>query len=300
MPIRRVRTLRRILLDRGVLLPVAATVVGFAMIGYGWVIEGRAYLPDLLLQLGSSLVLLVPLVLLGWLLEARMRRAEDQAHDIADGLARVRSQVDDLGEATRSLVLQERTDWTDTIRRAREAPDQELVCGLLRNAALLTAVAADGVRVPVPGSEMRLRFVPDPAAELPLTVERPDGGRLTELRWAPGEPADAVARTVAEVTQAHGPGRDVVMALLDVIEVGVAACTGGLPHTLGPLIELPNAQWAIATDGLHCRPRNYHIPVERLRDTAEDWRGHMLAKEWVDEPAFLEAYDLAVSLYRRG
>lgn len=297
MPIRRARTLRRILLDRGVLLPVAATVVGFAMIGYGWVIEGRAYLPDLLLQLGSSLVLLVPLVLLGWLLEARMRRAEDQAHDIADGLARMRSQVDDLGEATRSLVLRERTDWADTIRRARENPGQELVTGLLRNAALLTAVSAEGVRVPVPGSDARVRFVPAPGSELPLIVERPDGGRLTELRWRPDEPAEAVARAVSEVTQSHAPGRDVVMALLDVIEVGITATTGG--HPLGPLIELPNAQWAIASDGLHCRPRKYHIPADRLTDTAEDWRGHMLTKDWVNEPEFLQAYDLAVSLYRR-
>lgn len=298
------RPLRRIIWDRGVVLPVAATVVGFAMIGLGWVLEGSAYLPDLLLQLGSSLVLLVPLVLLGWLLEARMRNTENQAYDIATGLAQVRSQVDDLGEATRSLVLRERVDWADTIRRAREAPEQELVSGLLRNAALLSAVSPDGVRVGMPGTDLRVRFVPEAGGELPVTVEQPDGAQVAALRWRPDEPAGAVTLAVAEAVAAYDPRADTTAdepdlftRLLDVIEVGVAACTGDLPHPLGPLVELPNAQWAVASDGLHCRTRKYHVPVERLRDTAEDWRGHMLGKPWVDRASYLQAYDLAVALF---
>src|SRR4051812_21930032 len=185
--IRRVNVVRRFIRDRGVVWPVAATVAGVAMIGWGWLLRGRTYLPDLLLQLGSSLVLLVPLVLLGWMLEARMRRTEDQAHDIASGLAEIRSQVDDLGEATRSLIRGERSDWEDAIEKARRALDQETVAGLLRDAARLSAVASAGVRVEVPRTDLRLRFVPGPAAELPLLLEQASGTRISDLTWGPGE-----------------------------------------------------------------------------------------------------------------
>lgn len=301
---RRRRDIRRFVRDRGVVLPVAATMAGVAMIGWGWLIRGREYLPDLALQLGSSLVLLVPLVLLGWMLEARMRRTEDQAHDIASGLAEMRSQVDDIGEATRSFIRSERADWDDAIEKARRAPDQETITGLLRDAALLSAVASAGVRVQVPRTDLRLRFVPGPAAELPLLLEQTSGTRISDLTWSPGEPFHAVARSMAEVLVARYayPGDDgydssaLLTDLLDVIEVGVAARTGRPPHALGPLIELPNAQWAIASDGLHCRERRYHIPAERLLDTAEDWRGHMLAKSWVDRTSFLQAYELALAI----
>jgi hypothetical protein len=302
--IRRRRVLHRFIRDRGVVVPVAATAAGLAMIGWGWLLQGRDYLPDLLLQVGSSLVLLVPLVLLGWMLEARMRRTEDRAHDIASGLAEIRSQVDDLGEATRSLIRSERADWEDAIEKARRAPDQETIAGLLRDAATLSVVASEGVRVGVPHTDLRLRFVPGPAAEVPLVLEEAGGTQVSELTWRPGEPFQVVARSVAEMLVARDayPGDDdydsgrLVMALLDVIEAGVAARTGRLPHPLGPLIELPNPQWAIASDGLHCRVRKYHIPAERLLDTAEDWRGHMLAKSWVDRTSFLQAYDLTLAI----
>jgi hypothetical protein len=285
-------------------VPVAATAAGVAMIGWGWLLAGRDYLPDLLLQLGSSLVLLVPLVLLGWMLEARMRRTEDQAHDIASGLAEIRSQVDDLGEATRSLIRSEHADWQDAIEKARRAPDQEAIAGLLRDAAALSAVASTGVRAGVPRTDLRLRFVPGPDVELRLVLEQANGTRVSELTWRPDEPFHAVARWVADVLMARDayPGDDgydsgrPLMDLLDVIEVGVAARTGRLPHPLGPLIELPNPQWAVASDGLHCRERKYHIPAERLLDTAEDWRGHMLGKSWVDQTSFLQAYDLTLAI----
>jgi hypothetical protein len=274
------------------------------MIGWGWLLRGRDYLPDLLLQVGSSLVLLVPLVLLGWILEARLRDTEDQAHHIASGLAEMRSQVDDLSEATRNLIQRESADWDETIRKARRAPDQKLIAGLLRDGALMSAVASAGVRVEVPRTDLRLRFVPGPATELPLVVEQAHGARIGTLTWRPGEPFQTVARSVADVLTARDayPGDDrydssqLLTDLLDVIEAGVAARTGRLPHALGPLIELPNAQWAVASDGLHCLVRKYHIPAERLLDTAEDWRAHMLGKPWVDHTSFLQAYDLALAI----
>lgn len=274
------------------------------MIGWGWLLRGRDYLPDLLLQVGSSLVLLVPLVLLGRILETRLRDTADQAHHIASGLAEMRSQVDDLSEATRNLIQRERADWDEAIRKARSAPDQKLIAGLLRDGALMSAVASAGVRVEVPRTDLRLRFVPGPVTELPLVVEQAYGTRIGTLTWRPGEPFQTVARSVAEVLTARDayPGDDrydssqLLTDLLDVIETGVAARTGRLPHALGPLIELPNAQWAVASDGLHCLVRKYHIPAERLLDTAEDWRAHMLGKPWVDHTSFLQAYDLALAI----
>ena len=69
--------------DRSVLMLCIVTLTGIGLVAGGWLIQGRTYTPLLLLQLGGSLVLLVPLALLGLMLEDRVRRAENQLRDTA-------------------------------------------------------------------------------------------------------------------------------------------------------------------------------------------------------------------------
>lgn len=45
--------------DQSLLVLGAVTVTGIALVAVGWIIQGAAYVPGLLLQLGASMMLLV-------------------------------------------------------------------------------------------------------------------------------------------------------------------------------------------------------------------------------------------------
>src|SRR5947209_2501782 len=69
--------------ERNFLVLGSVTVVGIALVGAGWSIQGTSYVPGLLMQLGTSMMLLVPLALLGFMLEDRIRHAEEQLRTTA-------------------------------------------------------------------------------------------------------------------------------------------------------------------------------------------------------------------------
>jgi hypothetical protein len=82
------------------------------------------------------------------------------------------------------------------------------------------------------------------------------------------------------------------------IRLGLERRDAASGRGLGPLVELANDQWAIATDGMYSLDRHYHIPANRLTDISEDWDSHMTGKPWVDPGKFGDAYRTAVELYR--
>ena len=80
--------------DRSVLVLGSVTLVGVTLVAAGWVIKGQSYVPGLLMQLGTAMMLLVPLALLGLVLEKRLHRAEEQIRATA-------AQLDTLTAVTR-------------------------------------------------------------------------------------------------------------------------------------------------------------------------------------------------------
>jgi hypothetical protein len=59
------------------------------------------------------------------------------------------------------------------------------------------------------------------------------------------------------------------------------------------LIEVPNQQWAISTEGLFSIDHYYHISAQRITASSDNWPRHMRTLSWVNPAAFDEAYSLA-------
>lgn len=295
-PTRRDRLIR-LLPDRILLLLGSVTLLGAVMVAGGWAIQGAEYVPGLLLESGTAMMLLVPLALLGLVLEQRLRRAEQQIRATA-------SLLDELNTATRERLADDRHRRQELFDLARQNPTQRTVRVLLREALDMGAVASDGIRVRVPGTPLRLRFqVVDPDA-VQVRVEEADGARLHEFRWDADETGSQFALGLAEALRGRYPGDEhydpagVLRQLLAIVQIGVEGQTGEHPHDLGPIIEIPNDQWAVCSDGLFSMQRSYSINTTRIIHSREDWPRHMSSQAWVNIDAFNEAYELARALLR--
>lgn len=139
-----------------------ATVGGLALVVWGWLMQGSEYTPGLLLQFGSSLVLIVPLIVLGRVLERRMQRTQDAlSSDLADIQAQMRAaraRLDTLGETSRDGLLDRHRRRELLLREAERTPTAERLAALLHEAAGLQAVDDGGVRTRLPGSDLWLRL----------------------------------------------------------------------------------------------------------------------------------------------
>jgi hypothetical protein len=269
---------------------------------------GRDYLPDLLLQVGSSLLLLIPLVVLNRMLERRLESAEREARSISSDLADVRSQVrrtaariDTLGVDSPGDVAKVKRRRTEAFERLGTNPTADGLGDLLSYAAHIAATPADGLRARLPGEDVWLRMT---TAEdgVTVTAERRDGEPITSTTWRDPEPARALLARVRTSAGAE-PGRDdgpVLTELVRTLRLAVESRTGDRPHDLGQVIESCGAQWVVAADGLRCVDRSYHVPTDRLLGPAEDWIRHMATQPWVDQVAFAEAHRTAVDLARRS
>jgi len=89
--------------------------------------------------------------------------------------------------------------------------------------------------------------------------------------------------------------------LLETLRLAIEGRTGasGTPSAsdLGPVIELPNKDWVIETDGMHSLHNFYYISDGQALADETDWRGHMSDKTWVNPETFDEAFTTAVALF---
>lgn len=286
--------------DRSVVALASVTVAGISLVAAGWAIQGQAYVPGLLMQLGTSMMLLVPLALLGFILENRMRRAEEQIRATA-------AQLDTLTAVTRQRLAEHRRQREDLFSAANRNPTQDMLRLLLDEAVEVGAITAAGARVQLPGHPVRVRFRPDDTA-IVAQAEEPDGTVLGLVTWQAGEPATTFAEHLAARLRAvdRYPGDTsfdpaaVLAQLLKLVQLGIEARTGERARDLGPLIEIPNEQWAISSEGLFSLQRPYRIPAQRIVGSHEDWPRYMRTQAWVDPAAFDEAYVLARQLLQAG
>jgi hypothetical protein len=279
--------------ERSVLVLTSVTFAGIALVGIGWVMAGSSYVPGLFMQLGTSMMLLVPLALLGLMLENRLRQTEQQLHSTDAKLER-------LTAVTREGLAASRRQRDDLFDSARQAPQQDTVSALFENAEEIGAIDPRGVRVLVPGTELRLRFRHEGDA-IRVQVEERDGAVRGHFTWDKGDSPRAFSHGLIlqlnELKTFPGdPDFDpaaVLRQLLETIQLGVRSRTGEHSEDFGHLIEIPNEHWVISAEGLYSRKRHYHIPAQSITSSHDDWPRHMQSIGWVDTTAFNDAFQLA-------
>jgi hypothetical protein len=299
---------------------IVAAMVGLFLVAIGWMIEGHAYLPGLFLEVGISLVLVAPLLLLGRTLEQRIRVTEAVAESLADAVADARKQIretvlrlDELGAATRERLQQERADAIASLRAVEQVPSYENVSSSVLRALRLNVIPPDGVRVQLPSSTLRLRFEPNTVSQdwdvaaLRATVEEVDGSRRAQLTWQPGGTADELMHRLGlELQRLNSyPGDELFDAtriftrLIHVLETAIdhSAAAG---RGLGPVIEVLNDQWVLTSEGLECLDRPLQISASRLLGSSEGWPQYMRQQYWVDQDQFSEGFRIALAWHRRS
>ncbi|WP_424887103.1 hypothetical protein [Streptomyces sp. XH2] len=179
-----------------------ATLAGLALVVWGWLMQGQEYTPGLLLQFGSSLVLIVPLIVLGRVLERRMQRTQDAlSSDLADIQAQMRAtraRLDTLGETSRDGLLDRHRRRELLLREAERAPTAERLASLLHEAAGLQAVFDGGVRTRLPGSDLWLRLDLRRTAAVPNQQNRQQNRQNQQNQAQPGRSADETLHLTLE------------------------------------------------------------------------------------------------------
>lgn len=286
------------------------TGLGAGMIAAGWILDGSAdYTPNFLLQIGSTLFLLVPIAVL----EQRLHRTEQHTRAIDEGLRRVDQQVRRTAEEVQRLGRTS-TEVEDgygaresALVTAESRRDQTSVRQALDRAREVGAVSPHGVRVPASGlTPARLRFRPADGTpgEVQVRLEAPD--RVSGWQsWRQGEnPRRLIRRitTLARELQIPGQGltRLPLEELVALLRLAVASHTGD-GRDLGSVIEVADEEWVISEDGLYARLWPYRIPREVLLEGTEALGPYRVSNAPLADPIrLMRAAELAREAYGAG
>jgi hypothetical protein len=283
--------------------------IGVLLIAAGWSLTAEAYLSSLLLELGATVLLLLPLLWIERIFEQRVERGEartrsqvaevsSEVADVSEVLAKTRQSVADLQEQLSSRLQETANADAGLVERAKSDVSFDTLAALFRRAAEVNALSDRGLRVVVPGQWERLRFrhaFVESQRALWLSVEGPAGNDIgVATLWRAGEGAvDAMAAIVeAWVRNGSYPGDGAMDAqriferLLLTLEVAIRGRRARGETQLHPVVELPSTTWAMTDYGLENLLEDYYaIPGGELAtdEGLQHWRQHMQDKVWVRE-----------------
>ncbi|QIJ65004.1 hypothetical protein [Streptomyces sp. JB150] len=284
-----------------------ATGLGAAMVVGGWVMDGMGYVPGFLLEIGATLILLVPLAVL----ERRLHRTEQQTQELNEGLRRVDQRIhraaEEIERLGRMSVEEGYGDREAALNTAENRGDQPSVRQVLQQAQEMGAISAGGVRVRPEGLvDARLRFRAARAA-VTVRIETESGGQPTASSWQswrPGENARRLCRRLnaeARDMGVAGPGMPhlPVEELVALVRLAVASHTGD-GRDLGAVVELAGDEWVISDDGLYGRPWPYRVPRTLVIETTTNvLTQYRVRNAPLADPARLAAaLELARAAYR--
>lgn len=289
-------------------------IVGAGLILAGWRFDDHQYLSALPLELGATVLLVLPLLWVERLFERRVEVSEEATRRRVGGVAEEVSAVSKRLEQTRQSLSDLQLQTSERLRQAAEADARlvedaredisfESITPIFRRAGELGAINDRGVRVVVPGQWERLRFRyvtevrqsagVDNFPFMKLSIEDAAGEEIgVAVNWKRTQtPADALVELAESWKRAGSyPGDHAMDAewifgrLLTSLEVAIRGRRTRGDWQLNPLIELVSTNWAMTDFGLEHVPDPYEIPANELADDDElnDWRRHMGEKIWVD------------------
>lgn len=305
--------------------------VGAIGIGLALASDAEEYVSSSLLEIGATLLLVVPLVFVERALERRVERVrtttEASVGKVEEDVQMLRHEV---GEAT-SRIGELRSEFLDqagqrrehdesAVTEAREAISWESIAALLDRAESLGGVSGAGLRVKLQHVWDRVRFrqvrAEPPVGEeyepmIWISVENVGGGDTgIKTIWKPGEKAIDPLLRLAEAWQKEGtyPGDSILDpdhlfgSLVDALATAIRSRTNERgAEALHPLVEKVNDGWAITAFGLeYLGEPEYPIKKEDIASDPVRHRERMLEKNWVAEHAdeFREAFMAAERYFK--
>jgi hypothetical protein len=294
---------------------IAAVLIGAVAAGllyWSWRSQTSTWESGLLVQLGATLLLFVPLAYVGHVIEARLTRVSEQQDQIstrqeqaASDVARLTGEVaqtqadlrqtrEQLAEVVRERVTAGRDRDAALFKAVGEAPSQADVLKSLMRAQEIGIIPRQGCRVDLI-SDSYLRFKPewksrDPIVRggqdpdvIELTLERIDGEALRRIEWDSESTPSDMGVCIAEEMQASGvyPGDGLYDAgkifadLSALLSFGHESSTSGKISPVRHIIQLCPPQWAVCDDGVYSMDQPYQIAAWRLN---ENWLSHMSEK----------------------
>jgi hypothetical protein len=195
---------------KGRRLAVALVFLGVVLLVVAWRASG--YLSNLVLNVGTAVLLFAPLLYLQRLVEERVTRVQQetsasvaaltsQAADVGRQVDEASARLDELSESTMDRLRQAQDRDAQAFATFEDKPSRDALMVLLDRAQDLRAIDPAGVRVRVPGTPTRLRFLIDRVlsafdggeGEASLLVKVESLGGLEEGRaeWRPCQPPDS-------------------------------------------------------------------------------------------------------------
>ncbi|WP_432983198.1 hypothetical protein [Dactylosporangium sp. CA-233914] len=318
-------------------LAAASLLAGIGLLLWSWTVRDDGWLSGTLVNVGTALLLFVPLLIAGRVIEKRLdevrasqNQIEQRQEKTAESIATLAEEVahtqedlrrtrDRLTEAVSSRLAASRQQDRQAFENVEEGPSHEVVFEALMRAAALHLTTESGCRVPIRNTRLYLWFEtptthdrfqdePDPGEDLYLRLESAGRGRVDRLYWPAEMSAEDFLVTLAEAVTRSGeyPGDASFEAgrifsdLRELLEVVHESATSGSATPVVGAIQFFSPQWVITEAGLISVGRpggGYSIPFTRIQEPS--WPAQMAGKTWLDVNSFDNAYAVACEIAAR-
>jgi hypothetical protein len=314
-------------------LTVVLLLAGTGVLVWSWLARSDGWLSGALVNVGTTLLLFAPLLVVGRYIEKRLDDVQASqvkielrqevaaaniatlAEEVSQTQAELRRTHERLTETVVSRLAAARDKDRQVFADLEEAPSHDLLFAALVRAADLHLTTSTGCRVPVHNTHLFLWFetptthdqfqeAPDPAEDLYLRLERINGQTVAHLAWPRDQTAEDFLVALAEAVVRAGeyPGDRSFEAgrlfsdLRELLELAHESATSGSTAALSGVIQYCPPQWAITETALVSvgKPAGYSIPFSRIREP--HWPSHMSGKSWLDRDSFDDAFEAGFAL----
>ncbi|MEU7171275.1 hypothetical protein ABZ949_07275 [Micromonospora tulbaghiae] len=294
------------------------------VIGVGTLLAGFALTSDgigdwtsgVLVNIGASVILVVPIYLLTKRLDERIERVGSETQSSVRALADrvetfeqgVERRIDEVASSVASRLAQESRADAEAFDALGSAPSRDAVLRALERANELGLISQRrGPRVCVSGDRqlfVQISFNENPdyfrgEEEISFTVEGYDGTALEVVPWSDKDDVEAVLVRLGRVLQRKTaePHLD-VKALFEGLTAALMVAQSDPDRR--PIWQLCPPQWAVTEHGIitYGNAPNYGVSIKALaRDS--HLAGHLADKTWVESDSLEEAVSVALSLDRK-
>lgn len=301
----------------------ALGAISLVMLIVSFIADGTWW-SNLLLQVGSSVILLAPFVWITKWFERQIEESEARTRVTVSELNREleRTQTDLARTAAEITALigerfsTERDKDRELFSAVNAAPSREDIVRALRRASELKIISTFGVRARLEHTGLYLLFPPCMDTEfsaddtiLGIRLQTRELEEIMRVDWRPGvSPVDFLHDLGIRLRdtdywygdESYAPGT-VLEVLSKILDLGFQAIIDGTSESLDQIFELVedkqiDDRWAVTETAIVNPKHLYRVDYYRLDET--NWDRHVTAKGWVNKDVFENALDLGVFLIR--